>query len=101
MCSAILATRTRRYLQLKAVLAAKIIDVLDQQKISVRQAHERTGFAVADFSRVRQAKLQRFTIDRLMAMLGRLDQDVEVSVDVRPRSERTPAARLTAPAAGR
>jgi predicted XRE-type DNA-binding protein len=77
-------------LQLKAVLAAKIIDVLDEQKISVRQAHERTGFAAADFSRVRQAKLQRFTIDRLMAMLGRLDQDVEVSVNVRPRSERTP-----------
>ena len=39
----------------------------------------------ADFSRVRQAKLRRFTIDRLMAMLGRLNQDVEISVKVRPR----------------
>jgi predicted XRE-type DNA-binding protein len=76
-------------LQLKAVLGAKIIGVLDDRKISVRRAHELTGFAAADFSRVRQAKLQRFTIDRLMAMLGRLDQDIEVSVKVRPR----PAAR--------
>jgi predicted XRE-type DNA-binding protein len=73
-------------LQLKAILAAKIIDVLDEQKISVRRAHEITGFAAADFSRVRQAKLQRFTIERLIAMLGKLGQDVEVSVNVRPRS---------------
>src|SRR5712691_9323721 len=73
-------------LQLKAILAGKIIDVLDEQKISVRRAHKLTGFAAADFSRVRQAKLQRFTIDRLMAMLGKLGQDVEVSVNVRPRS---------------
>ena len=73
-------------LQLKAILAGKIIDVLDEQKISVRRAHEITGFAAADFSRVRQAKLQRFTIDRLIAMLSKLDQDVEVSVNVRPRT---------------
>jgi predicted XRE-type DNA-binding protein len=73
-------------LQLKAILAAKIIEVLDEQKISVRRAHELTGFAAADFSRVRQAKLQRFTVDRLMQMLAKLNQDVEISVSVRPRA---------------
>jgi predicted XRE-type DNA-binding protein len=72
-------------LQLKAILAGNIISVLDQQHISVRQAHDLTGFAAADFSRVRQAKLQRFTVDRLMEMLGRLGQEVEVEVSVRPR----------------
>jgi predicted XRE-type DNA-binding protein len=79
-------------LQLKAILAGKIIEVLDEQKISVRRAHELTGFAAADFSRVRQAKLQRFTVDRLMQMLAKLNQDVEVSVSVRPRpAAMTPA----------
>jgi predicted XRE-type DNA-binding protein len=73
-------------LQLKAILAGKIIEVLDEEKISVRRAHELTGFAAADFSRVRQAKLQRFTVDRLMQMLAKLNQDVEVSVSIRPRS---------------
>jgi predicted XRE-type DNA-binding protein len=73
-------------LQLKAILAGKIIEVLDEQNISVRRAHELTGFAAADFSRVRQAKLQRFTVDRLIGMLGNLNQDVEVSVSVRPRA---------------
>jgi predicted XRE-type DNA-binding protein len=70
--------------QLKAILAAKIIDVLDDGEITVRRAHEITGFAAADFSRVRQAKLGRFTIDWLMAMLGKLGQDVEVNVTVHP-----------------
>jgi predicted XRE-type DNA-binding protein len=72
-------------LQLKAILAGKIVEVLDEQQISVRRAHELAGFAAADFSRVRQAKLQRFTVDRLLEMLARLNQDVEVSVSVRPR----------------
>jgi predicted XRE-type DNA-binding protein len=77
--------------QLKAILASKIISVLDGQKISVRSAHDMTGFAAADFSRVRQAKLARFTIDRLMAMLDRLDQDVEVTVNVQPRVRAAPS----------
>lgn len=73
--------------QLKAILAAKIIGVLDDQRITVRRAQEITGFAAADFSRVRQAKLSRFTIDRMMSMLTRLGQQVEISIDVRPRRQ--------------
>lgn len=76
--------------QLKAILATKIIAVLEKQNLTVRSAHEKTGFAAADFSRVRQAKLSRFTIDRLMAMLERLDQDVEVTVSVRARNQIAP-----------
>ena len=71
--------------QLKAILATKIISVLDTLEISVRRAHELTGFAAADFSRVRNTKLSRFTIDRLMAMLDKLNQDVEVTVRVTAR----------------
>jgi predicted XRE-type DNA-binding protein len=79
-------------LQLKAILAGKIIDVLDAEKISVRRAHELTGFAAADFSRVRNAKLQCFTVDRLIEMLGKLGQGVDVQVSVRPRIGSTCAA---------
>jgi predicted XRE-type DNA-binding protein len=73
-------------LQAKAMLGAKIIGVLDDQHISVRRAHELTGFAAADFSRVRQAKLQRFTLERLISMLVKLNQDVEISIEVKPRA---------------
>jgi hypothetical protein len=36
--------------QLRALLAAKIIGVLDDRKLTVRAAHEVTGIAAADFS---------------------------------------------------
>jgi predicted XRE-type DNA-binding protein len=71
-------------LQLKTILAAKIIGVLDDQKLTVRKAEEITGVAASDFSRIRNAKLSRFTIDRMMMILGKLDQDVEVIVTTRP-----------------
>jgi predicted XRE-type DNA-binding protein len=74
--------------QLRAILAARIIKVLDGKKLTVRQAHELTGIAAADFSRIRQAKIGRFTVDRLMIILDRLGQGVEVSVQIRPLSRR-------------
>ena len=46
-----------------------------------------TGMAAADFSRIRKAKLDRFTIDRLMTILASLGLDVEVTVRVQPRRE--------------
>ena len=72
-------------LDAKAVLAGKIIGVLDDRGISVRRAHEFAGYAAADFSRARQAKLQRFTIERLISILVKLNGDVEVSIQVTPR----------------
>jgi predicted XRE-type DNA-binding protein len=79
--------------QLRAILAARIIKVLDEKKLTVRQAHELTGIAAADFSRIRQAKIGRFTVDRLMIILDRLGQAVEVSVQIRPLSRRKVGAR--------
>ena len=73
--------------QLKALLAAQIIGVLDDRDLTVRKAEDMTGIAAADFSRIRKTKLDRFTIDRLMTILNRLDQDVDVQITVRPRSE--------------
>ena len=79
--------------QLKAILAAEIIKILDQQDLSVRKAHAQTGFAAADFSRIRNADLGRFTVDRLMAILNSLGSRVEVSVQVKHR-ENTPAPHI-------
>jgi len=69
--------------QFKAILAAEIIKVLDREGLSVRAAHGRTGIAAADFSRIRNANLGRFTVDRLISILNRLGARVEVQVRVR------------------
>lgn len=71
--------------QLRAILASRIIKVLDAKNLSVRKAHEMTGVPAADFSRIRRANIGRFTIDRLMSILDRLDQRVDVLVNVRRR----------------
>ena len=70
--------------QLKALLAAEIIKTLDRDELTVRAAHAQTGFAAADFSRIRNADLGRFTADRLMSILNRLGSRVEVKTRVRP-----------------
>ena len=72
--------------QLKALLAAEIVKALDRGKLTVRVAQARTGYAAADFSRVRNADLARFTADRLVSILNRLGSRVEVKVRTRPMS---------------
>ena len=79
--------------QAKAVLAARIIAALDERELTVRKAASRTGFAAADFSRIRNADLGRFTLDRLMKILGALDGRVSVSINVGPR----PAGEVATP----
>ncbi len=69
--------------QFKAILAAEIIKALDRERLTVRAAQARTGIAAADFSRIRNADLGRFTADRLIAVLNRLGSRVEVKVRVR------------------
>ena len=70
--------------QAKAILAARIIATLDERELTVRKAASKTGFAAADFSRIRNADLGRFTLDRLMKILGALDSRVRISVHVGP-----------------
>jgi len=69
--------------QFKAILAAEIIKALDRDSLTLRAAHDRTGIAAADFSRIRNADLGRFTVDRLMSIINRLGSRVEVKVRVR------------------
>ena len=71
--------------QAKAILAARIIAVLDDRGLSVRKAGARTGLAAADFSRIRNADLGRFTLDRLMKMLAALDSGLRVTRNVELR----------------
>ncbi len=70
--------------QLKAILATEIAKTLDRRKLTVRAAHSVTGVAAADFSRIRNADLRRFTLDRLISILNRLGTRVDVQVSLRP-----------------
>ena len=69
--------------QFKAILATGIIKALDRDRLSVRKAQARTGIAAADFSRIRNADLARFTVGRLMSIINRLGSRIEVAVKVK------------------
>ena len=72
-------------LRLKAVVAAEIILAVDGGDLLVRKAESLTHFAAAYFSRIRNANLDRFTVDRLMTILDHLGRDVDVAITVRQR----------------
>lgn len=68
--------------QAKGTIAARIIAVLDERALSTRAAARETGFAAADFSRIRNADYARFTLDRLIRMLHALDDGAEVRLQI-------------------
>ena len=66
--------------KLKAQLAAEIISILNRRKLSVRAAAKLVGIDHSDVVKIRNADLARFTIDRLVRVLTRLDHRVEIKV---------------------
>jgi predicted XRE-type DNA-binding protein len=79
----------------KSILAARIIAILDDGGLSTRKAREKSCIDNADFARIRNGKLDRFTIDRLMTIINRPGHQVDVRIDVQRR--RTKPAAPSAP----
>jgi predicted nucleotidyltransferase/predicted XRE-type DNA-binding protein len=74
----------------RAELARRIVGSLDRHGLTVREAQARTGTAAADFSRLRQGQLKRFTIDRLLEIANRLGERVELTTHVTSQELETP-----------
>ena len=71
--------------QARALVAAEIIRNLDARSLSTREAEKQTGVAHSEFSRIRNAQLRRFTLDRMIAILSKLDANIEVQVTFKTR----------------
>lgn len=71
--------------QTRALLAAEIIRVLDKKGLSTREAEKLTGINHSEFSRIRNARLGRFTLDRMITILEKLDRNIEVTVTFQSR----------------
>lgn len=63
--------------QARAIIAAQIIATLDEQKISTREAERIAGVSHADISRIRNTHLERFTLDRMINILEKLNNKVK------------------------
>jgi predicted XRE-type DNA-binding protein len=71
--------------QTREILAAEIIRALDKQGLSTREAEKLTGVGYSEFSRIRNARLSRFTLDRMITILEKLDGNIEVGLTFQPR----------------
>lgn len=80
--------------QARAIIATKIIRTMDERKLSAREAANLTGVAHTEFSRIRKTQLRRFFLDRLITILGKLDEDIEVNVTFQPRTNYAAATAL-------
>jgi predicted XRE-type DNA-binding protein len=66
--------------QMKSALAAEIIKAMREQGLTHAAAAGQAQVQRADISRICKVDLDRFTIDRLVRILNRLDRRVEVVV---------------------
>lgn len=81
--------------QAKSLLAAEIIRILDEQKFSTRQTSVLTWIDHTEFVRIRKPDLKRFTIDRLITILNKLDCKVDISIRVESCPEKAVAISTT------
>lgn len=73
-------------LQAEAVLAHEIYTIVKGRKLSQRQAAKLLGLDQADVSKLMNGRYTGFSLRRLVALLNKLDRDVELVVKKRPRS---------------
>ena len=72
----------------KTVLAAKIITELKRRGLSDRAAAKHIeGIDHSDISRIRNAELKRYTVDRLIRVLNQMNCRVDVSVKAIRKSQ--------------
>ncbi len=73
-------------LQAETVLAHEIYTIIKGRKLSQRQAAKLLGLDQADVSKLMNGRYTGFSLRRLVALLNKLDRDVELVVKKRPRS---------------
>ncbi len=66
--------------QARALAAVKIISLLDVRQLSIHDAEKITGVSYTEFSQIRNAQLHRFTLDRMIIILSKLDADLEIGM---------------------
>ena len=80
----------------KAELTRQICDALRARKLTHRAAAAILGIAHPDVTALMNGRTTSFSIDRLMKLLMRLDNDVEIVVRPRPQGRKESRLSVTA-----
>lgn len=68
-----------RMLLIKADTATEIVKILNHRKLTGVQAAKLVGETEANISRIRNADLTRFTLDKLLRIMARLDRQPTIT----------------------
>jgi predicted XRE-type DNA-binding protein len=77
---------------IKAELAAAIVRLLDERALTDAAASEQIGITATEIALAREGKVAGLAVDRLIEILNRLDQRVEVKVS--PAGAGSPLLRI-------
>ncbi|MBK7362053.1 MAG: XRE family transcriptional regulator [Micavibrio sp.] len=72
--------------QAKADLAMQVIKIIEQRKLTQKEAASLIGAAQPDISKLKAGQLKGFTLDRLLSFLLHLDRNIEIRVS-KPRGK--------------
>jgi len=72
----------------KTKLAARIVQILEEQKLTQTQAARLLGIDQPKVSQIYRGRLDDFSLERLMRFLTALHQDIRIVVGERPRRGR-------------
>ncbi len=72
----------------RALLAGWIAKTIDEKWGTAVAAERATGVSQTEFSRIRNGKLRRYTLERLVRLLNALNNDIEVRLEVKIRQRR-------------
>ena len=67
-------------MQFKTQLAVRILEIIEARGLTQAQAAELVGLKQPDISNLRRARLNNFTIDRLLRVLHRLGHTVQLHI---------------------
>src|SRR6266446_3377034 len=74
----------------KADLAHRIVDIIDERKLTQVQAGKVLGVDQPKVSALKRGRLTDFSVERLVGFLLLLGNDVRITVTPKPRSSRRP-----------
>lgn len=72
----------------KTKLAVRIVQIVEERKLSQRQAAKVLGIDQPKVSQIYRGRLDDFSLERLMRFLTALDQDIRIVVEHKPRRGR-------------
>ena len=74
--------------RVKATIALSIAEMIDNRGLTQEEAAEVLGLSQPNISNLVRGKIEKFTIDRLMRYMRKLDYDVTISFKPKPKNRR-------------